>query len=333
MYRGTRVLLIVMVFALMGMIGCDGGAERERFRHRMILAVTPWPGSAAIYVAGEKGYFQEEGIEAVFRTYPSGHLGLEAMFSEKANLATAGDTPIARAALEGHPVTVAATLCEINRAVLLVARKDKGISSLEDLKGKRIGVVAGTTADFFLHIFLTTSYIRLTDVRIIDLETEKVVDALGKGEVDAVCTWSPYTTIARERLGRNAVIFDDPTIYKMTWNLATTKGFAERNPESIRRLLRVMLKAKKFILAHPDETRAIIAKTMGTQKFFLEQEWDDYTFTVSLDHSLIVNLEDQARWMLRQGRGEIREPFNGMDFIYIDGLQAVQPEALGIHDI
>jgi len=331
MSKMITAFLIAVAFVLPGALGCDRESKQEASKkdEKIIIAVTPWAASAALFIAREKGYFQDEGIDADFHSYISGHLGLDAVLSGKADLATAGDTPIARAAVAGKPVVVIATLCEINRAVLVVARKDRGISSPADLRGKKVGVVAGTTADFFLHILLTTSYINPKDVGIVNLATDQVIDALVSGEVDAVSTWSPHTIAARDKLGDNGVVIEDPSIYKMTWNIMSTKEVAGANPERIRRVLRAIVRANEFIIKHPGEARAVTSKNIGTNSPFFEKEWADYTFIAELDQSLLLNLEDQARWMIKQGVGDDRGTPNLMDFIYTDGLEAVQPEALG----
>jgi hypothetical protein len=68
---------------------------------------------------------------------------------------------------------------------------------------------------------------------------------------------------------------------------------------------------------------------MGADGSVSESEWETYGFTATLDESLILNLEDQARWMIKSGVGGTTIP-NVMNFIYTDGLKAVRPEAVGI---
>jgi NitT/TauT family transport system substrate-binding protein len=318
-----KIMLLVSALFLTGPAGCSGEGERHSPKDHVntVIAVTPWPASAGLYVAQEKGYFKDEGLDVAFHSYISGHLGLDAAISGKAHFATVGDTPIARAVIEGKPVAVVATLCEINRAVLIVARKDRGILSPEDLRGKRIGVVVGTTADFFLNIFLTTSYIPRTEVRIVGLETEEVVNALARGEVDAVSTWFPHTLAASDRLGDKGIVLEDPSIYKMTWNIMASKDFAGNHPDRVRKVLRAILRANRFIVERPEEARALTSKHLGEGSGRIEKEWDDYRFTAALDQSLLLNLEDQARWMIGEGAGESRRPPNFMKFIDMEGLK------------
>jgi NitT/TauT family transport system substrate-binding protein len=102
------IFMLGMLFAAAVTAGCNrtGDAEPSKKDERIVVGVTPWPGSASLYVAMEKGYLEDEGIKAVFRPYPSGHLGLDAVISGEANFATVGDTPFAMAAIKGKPVAV-----------------------------------------------------------------------------------------------------------------------------------------------------------------------------------------------------------------------------------
>lgn len=321
--------LILAIFAIGLFSGCDardqeGSAERVR----VVLSVTPWPGSAALYLAREKGYFAEEGVEVVLQPCASGHLGLDAVLSGRADLVTVGDTPLARAGVQGRPVAVLATLCEINRAIWIVARKDRGIASPEDLRGKTLGVVKGTTADFFLHIFLTISYVHPRETTVVGLDTGKVVDSLLQGKVDAISTWFPHTVEATRRLGERAVVFDDPSIYKMTWNIVSRPQYAEDHPEPIRRVLRAVIRANAFIRTHPVEARRLVSGVAGLDGHALEPAWEEYSFMAALDQDLLLNLEDQARWMLRKEDGA--SPPDFMRLLHPRILKEVEPNAIGI---
>jgi len=332
MLKTMTALPIVVAFFLTGIIGCTPKEDKSAPKQleKITIAVTPWPASAPIYVAHEKGYFREEGLDVTLHSYISGHLGLDAVLSGKMDLATCGDTPIARAVLDGKPVAVVATISEIDWAIRIIARKDRAISTPNDLRGKKIGLVRGTTADFFLHTYLAVAYINPRDIRVVNIATDKLVDALLKGEVDAVSTWSPFTLVLLERLGSKAVILDQPNIYIMTWNIAVMQQFAKNSPERIKKFLRAIVMANRFIREHPDEARTISAKHIGTDSPLYEREWPDCDFAAKLGQSLILNLEDQARWMINEEIGSTRRPPDFMNFIYTDALKAVRPGAVTI---
>ena len=308
--------------------GCDPKGQSGRLE-KISLAVTPWPASSAVYIAQEKGYFREEGLDVALHNYISGHLGVNAMLAGKEDVATAGESPIARAALEGKPISVVATICEIDQAILVIARKDRGISSFSDLKGKKIGLAATSAADYFLHIFLTTNGMDPREVRIVNMTPDKAVASLLKGEVDAVSTWSPHTSVLRDKLGDNALVLGDPGLYTMMWNLVATPDYIKNNPGRVRKLLRAIVRANRFITDSPGEARVASRQYIGTDSPFLEKEWGNYRFLAGLDQSLILNMEDQARWMNKKVGMRYRMP-NFLDFIYTEGLNAVKPDAVRI---
>jgi ABC-type nitrate/sulfonate/bicarbonate transport system substrate-binding protein len=177
---------------------------------------------------------------------------------------------------------------------------------------------------------LAVAYINPKDVRVVNVATDKLVDALLKGEVDAVSTWSPFTLVLRDRLGSNAVILDQPNIYIMTWNITVTQQFAKNSPERIKKFLRSIVRSNRFIREHPGEARKISVKHIGTDNPLYEREWPDYDFAAKLGQSLILNLEDQARWMINEEIGSARRPPDFLDYIYTDALEAVQPGAVTI---
>jgi len=331
--RNTGVIvLIAMTIVLTCLPGCNRKDEQrtQRQRGQITIAVSPWPASAAIFVASEKGYFRDEGLDVVLQSHASGHLALDAVLTGKADFATAAETPIARAAINGKPLAITATLSTVDRAMLVIARRDRNIKGLDDLKGKKVGVTYGSTAEFFLHIYLTTSSVDPKTVRIVNIAADKIVAALMNGEADAVVTWPPYTDVLQSRLGGNGVVLEEPGLFTLTWNLVVVNELPRRDPDAITRVLRAVVRANRFIAEQPSEARAITAKNIGIDIREIDGSWKNYNMKASLDQSLILNLEDQARWMLKRKAGRAGRIPNFMDFIYADGLKAADPDAVKI---
>jgi len=341
--RGTRpvprktaliwVCAVVLVAAIIsGVMGCsrrddhNGRTQGDKFT----AVALPWPGSNPLYVGMEKGYFKEEGLDFRLQPVATGKMGLEAVLSGKADCTGAADTPIARAVIDGKRISVIATIAYIQRAIIIIAKKESGISKPGDLKGKTIGVTFGAGAQFFLHIYLVANHINPYDVRIVNITPDNTVDALLDNQVQAVSTWSPHKLVLLEKLGTNAVILDDPALYLQSFNMVATQQYAKNNPVRIRKFLRALLRADTFIQENPDEARAIMSKYIGTANTLYQKEWSDYIFTTVLDQSLVLNLEDQARWMIQQAKGTTQNTPNFMDYIDVGPLKAVQSNAVRI---
>ena len=333
MYRTIILLMILLIAA-----GAAHGDENTRQidpasdqSAAVRVAVTPWPGSASIFVAEEKGYFKEEGLRVTLQSLESGHLSLNALLSGNADLATMGDTPIARAVLRGRDLRVLATIAKTSRAIGIVARKDRGISGPEDLSGKTVGVVPGTTAQVFLYAYLATSYIDPEKVRITHIPPDKVETLLMTGEVDAVSTWAPHSDRLMEKLGDQAVLLQDPSIYTMTWNLAAMQSFVEKHPSRIRKFLRAVIRANRYMSEATDQARAAVSARISSETATIsEEEWQSFTFTAELDQSLILNLEEQARWMIERGYAQAETPPNFLNILHTVCLKAVKPESVQI---
>ncbi len=84
----------------------------------------------------------------------------------------------------------------------MLARQDRGIKAPEDLKGKTVGITAGSSGHFFLSLFLTYHQMPMSDVKIVDLEPARLSQALIEGQVDAIVTWEPYINTNQEGPGR-----------------------------------------------------------------------------------------------------------------------------------
>ena len=89
----------------------------------------------------------------------------------------------------------------------------------------------------------------------------------------------------------------------------------------------------------PEQAKAVLRDRGGHDAYFVtrgedrrryvDKVWGQHQFAVSLDQSLILALEDEARWTAETSGSGATIP-NFLDFIYADGLKAVQPDAVTI---
>ena len=316
--------LTLAVILALALTSCTATREPAPLK-RVVVAATNLPASAPVYVAHEKEFFRDEGLDVVLQQYGAGRLGLDAMLEGEADLATVADAPIARAVVDGKKPTIVATIAEIDDASVIVARKDRGIATARDLIGKRVGVVAGTSADFFLHIYLVTSAIEQSQISVVPVQPENLVAALTEGRVDAISAFDPYKIDAERGLGGNAVVLDDPGLYTTFWNVAARPEFVREDRDTTVRFLRALARANEYILANPDETQLITARHIDLPKSDLAKQWADNHWTLELSQPLILTLEDEARWMT----GESTTP-NFLLNIDPSALRTVNPEGVTI---
>ena len=102
------------------------------------------------------------------------------------------------------------------------------------------------------------------------------------------------------------------------------------HPETIIRFWKSLSQAEEFLSRHPDEAKAIVQKRLNYDDAYTETVWPQYTFSLSLDQSLIAAMEDEARWMISNNLTTEKNVPDFLDYIYEDGLKAVRPEAVNI---
>ncbi len=295
-----------------------------------IAASTGYAGTCSIFAAVEKGYFASEGILLTIQPHTSGKSTLDATLRGEANLATVGDVPVMFAAVSGLPVTVVATIFKAEKDYGIVGRKDSGIAALESLKGKRIGVTLRTGGHFVLATFLNRQKLSANEVTMLNLKPEELSAALLQGRIDAAATWEPFLGSLLAQLGDNGVLFSGEGLYDGVFNLAGAREYVSSHPETIKKILRAVVRGAKLCKDAPDDARAITARAMKTDATKLKAFWPSYRFDVTLDQSLLLALEDETRWAIKNKLTERTESINYLNHVYLDGLEAISPAAVTI---
>ena len=338
--KKTYVLAVAVIVILFGVaiglyilnisnIGQKTGAPVQKVR----FAITKFLGAAQDYVGIEKGYFKEEGLEISFQSFITGKQALDAVLGGNADLATVADLPLALAVLKGYKPSIICTQHSMPKMYGIVVRKDQGISSPKDLHGKKIGITAGTNTMYALDSFLLFHGIPRDNIKLIDMPSDQIGDAVRKGNIQAGVLWEPLLSDVVSYLGTNAVTFygDERRMYRMTWNVAGMEEFAHNKPEIIKGLLRAYLKADAFIRVNPQEARQITARHLAVSDSSTYDEfWKSFTPDVSLSPLLIENMENPKRWAMTYKVTHRKDMPNYLRHVYFDGLKFVKPAAVTI---
>lgn len=292
------------------------------------FAFTYQPEVALVHVAVVKGYFDDEGLDIQPVMHKFGKPSLQAVLDNKADFATVAETPVMFSILNGDKIFVIAEIASSGKNTAVVTRKDAGIADPSMLKGKSIGVSHGTTGDFFLDSLLTANGLTRASVKTVEVKPDDMLEALVSGRIDAACTWNYPLTLIQQELGDNALVFFDEDIYTETFNIAVKQDFLSKNPEAAKKLLRALVKAEKFARENPAEAQAIFSKFAGVDPTLVNLVWDSLRYEVVLDASLLIMLEDEARWAIHKKLTKQTVLPDFIKYIHVDSLKAVAPQAV-----
>jgi ABC-type nitrate/sulfonate/bicarbonate transport system substrate-binding protein len=134
----------------------------------------------------------------------------------------------------------------------IVARRDRGILSAQDLRGKKIGTLPKTNADFFLSRYFKLQGMSKTDVTYVDIGTlQQSVDAVVSGRVDAVISFPPFDKMAQEQLANNTTVFPVQSRQFVQVLLVCDNDWLRVHSNISERLLKVIDQADEYIAQHP----------------------------------------------------------------------------------
>jgi NitT/TauT family transport system substrate-binding protein len=286
--------------------------------------------NALFYVAEAQKLFTANGLHVTLKEgYDSGASAAAGMLNGEADIALAAEFPIVRQVFNKKDITSFGTITKYENTYISW-RTDSGIRTIQDLKGKKVGVTLKTISEFYLGRTLDLNGVNIQQVTLIDTRAPDSEKAIAGREVDAVATWEPWVAQINQRMGKEVITMPLQGGQYAYWNLVSTSGWIKNHPNVIKRLIKSLVQAESYLASHQNEAKAIVRKRMNFNDAYLEMIWQRYQFSISLDQSLITAMEDEARWMIKNNLAEKKEVPNFLDYIHEDALKAVKPEEVNV---
>jgi NitT/TauT family transport system substrate-binding protein len=322
--RFRFVALLLLVAALSG---CSPNPPEEV--PKIVLGAEAVLHSSPFWIAENKGYFLEQGLKVEIKEFESGRTALRSMLSaEGIDIATAAQTPVVFNSFSRDDYAIVGGMVYSENDVKLLARQDRGINAAADLKGKTVGMTAGSSGHFFLGLFMSYFQMRASEVKTVDLEPAYLSQAIIEGQVDAIATWEPHIHKARKILGDKALLLSSGGIYRTDFYFVARKTFIKNNSEALKRFLRAIETAEEFIQKSNKAAVQIVMQRLKMDREMLNETWNSFRFVQFLDQSILTSLEDEARWAIRNRLTDASKVPNYLGYIHTDALKAVKPEAV-----
>jgi len=279
-------------------------------------------------IAKEKEYFLDNGLDATITEYTSGPASLTGLFNGETDVNIAADFVGVRNIFDHPDLRI---LAQVNQhwVFQLVAKKER-INSPADLRGKKIGVTRNSAGEYFLGNFLNANNLKLEDITMVNLTPPEMITQVQDGTIDAMVVFEPHVYKLKKILGQNFVSWDVQGNRPLSALLYTTQPYLEKNEELLERYLLSLVQAEKYYLANVQEVKEFVAKKLGYDMEYVEYSWPKFKHGITLNQDLLVNMENEARWVIRNHlTNEMKIP-NYAKLIYFDALQSVKPKSINI---
>jgi sulfonate transport system substrate-binding protein len=190
---------------------------------------------------------------------------LEAMASGSVDVGGVGDAPPVFAAAGGEGVEiVGARTVPTGDQDALVVPKGSSITSIQQLKGKKIAYGSGSSGNYNLLTVLTAAGLTTKEVTLVNLQPAEALAAFTSGSVDAWDIWPPYVQEVVAQDG--AKILAEGPQYGSPYSFEVASKSAVANPEkaaAIEDYLTVLDKAYVWAQKNPDAWGAAWASASG----------------------------------------------------------------------
>ncbi|MGS1008141.1 ABC transporter substrate-binding protein [Achromobacter anxifer] len=226
-----------------------------------------WLGHYPAWLAIQAGYFKNEGLDVGWESFGTTSARVSALLSGNIDMAvTAAPAALAVMARGSRHFAIIGVPENFGRVEGLIVRD--GVQSMQDLKGKKVGVTFASSAHLLVLNLLDQAGLKADkDVTVLNVPAPEMPAAFKAGQIDAAAAWTPQFNAIRAMPG--ARMLADDTQFSLYKEYGVTPGpdvlvarraFLDKHPEAVKRFLKAYFRANEQLRAQPDSTVAALTE-------------------------------------------------------------------------
>ncbi len=256
--KAHRIALILVMVLIAGML----------IRPAALPAQTPlkigypvWVGYGPLFLAEKKGYLKELGTSIEFILMDDTKPRYIALAAKRIDgLMTTIDTVVQRVKPDFQMAGVL-PMDDSKGGDGIVARKE--ITSIKDLKGKKVAFSEGSVSHFFLAYLLKQNGMSLSDITAVNMSAGDAGAAFVAGKVDAAVTWEPWLTKGKSAPHGKILVDSSSTPSLIVDVLVFRKDVIKARPKDMENIVKAWVKAVEYWKAYPDDANKIMSESVG----------------------------------------------------------------------
>lgn len=332
-HRNIAVLLVVFIAIVLLALAAGYLVKYPATPEKLepiTIGAPPVEQSALIIIAADQGFFEENGLNVTVKSYTTALDAINGMESGNADLAESSEYPLVTEAFKKENISIIGTIDKY-QTVYIVGRKDRGIANVSDLKGKKIGLHRGGITEFYLGRFLDLQGIGAQNVTIVDLKPMQYASALANGSVDTLELGRKDMGPVEKSIPGNDLVLWPSQSDQAAYDVITCRNdWASGHPEQIKMFLKSLAMAENYAINHPAEAKAIVQKNLNFTDAYMATVWPDNQYSLTLDQSLVLAMEDEGRWMMVNNMTNDKKLPDFRKYVNETGIMIVKPESVNI---
>ena len=233
---------------------CSGSASEDNSTVRFGY-IGDYNGASLLAIAEKQGLWKKAGLTAQVKPFNNGPVQIQALSAGDLDYGYIGPGAMWLPASGKAKVIAIDTLTYADRVI-----GQPGMTSMKDLKGKRVGVPEGTSGDMVLNIALEKAGMTAKDIDKVNMDPSTIVSAFSSGKIDGAGFFYPaIDTIKKKVPGMKEIASTKDTGDAFpTAFVAGNKVPEEKNSK----VIKVLQQANDWREQHPDETITLTAKML-----------------------------------------------------------------------
>ena len=223
------------------------------------------------YYLLRSGLLEKHGVKFEEFAVPSGNLTMQQMVARQVDMGTYAGPSFAIGHDKGGLVAIA-MIEYVGKTARVMARKDLGITKVEQLKGLKVANQTGSsTGNIFVDQIATKAGLHKGDYQEIRMNVNDMVAAMAAKTVDAMVTVEPYNAIA-EADGIANTLVDFYSFDKLPVFMAATPEFIDKNPDTVVAYLKAWLDVEKDFKNNPGKVTETIYSFYTSKGYKMSKE-------------------------------------------------------------
>lgn len=280
-------------------------------------------GTSLLAIAKAKNMWAAHCLNVNPQVFTNGPLQITAMASGSLDFGYIGPGALWLPASGKAKIVAIDTFTNADRIVALPGR---GITSIKDLKGKKVAYPKGTSGEMILRLGLKEAGMSMSDIDATPLDYSTLTSALSAGQFDAAGFGYPQlTTVKKQQPGIIELAKDSDFASSLRFVTAfvSRENLPAQNPKLVSAVVAVLKEANDYRLAHRTEAIKLVSQmtNVPVDQVTTDASFDQLVSTASLEKSTTSGEVD--KWLNTFGQyfttvGTLKQPGNAKDYYTSD---------------
>ncbi len=310
-YKRLSYVLVIIVIVIMALVLVNGNYGRSD--EVVSIGYLPSDHDSALFVANATGMYKDQGIEVELHEYNNGGEIINAMATDAIDVGYIGITPTLAGIQEGVPVKIAAGV-QLEASGLVT--NDPSIKSVSDLKGKTVATPGDSSIQYMLLQYaLNKSGMSIDDISDTSMKVSSMSGALRTGSIDAMLTYEPYVSVARD--------VDNMTVIETSGEIipdhpccvmVVSDSFTNDRPDTAKKLIDINNEATDKLKENASSYIDCLPESIVVDRNSVSESLDQMVWVGDLNESYKNSIRDFMN--IEKSMGLINETFTDEKLFY-----------------